>query len=55
MFVFLQVAYHWLASHATVCVRRPRDDHALWQHVVGVLRSMPVDGCVRVSGSVGHL
>jgi hypothetical protein len=42
-------------SRAAVCGRRPEDAHALWQRVVGVLRSMPVAGCVRVSGSVGRL
>jgi hypothetical protein len=42
-------------QRAAVCVRRPGDAHALWQRVVGVLRSMPVAGCVRVSSSVGRL
>ncbi len=55
MFAFLQVAYHWWASLAAVCVRRPGDAHALWHRVVGVFRSMPVAGCLRVSGSVGRL
>jgi hypothetical protein len=42
-------------SRAAVCGRRPEDAHALWQRVVGVLRSMPVAGCVRVSVSVVRL
>ena len=55
LFTFLQVAYHWWASRVSVCVRRPGDAHALCRRVVGVLRSVPVAGCVRVSGSVGRL
>ena len=55
LFTFLQVAYHWWASRVAVCVHRPGDAHALWRRVVGVLRSVPVAGCVRVSGSVGRL
>jgi hypothetical protein len=55
LFTFLQVAYHWWASRVAVCVRRPGDAHALWRSVVGVLRSVPVAGCMRVSGSVGRL
>jgi len=55
LFTFLQVAYHWWASRVAVCVPRPGDAHALWRRVVGVLRSVPVAGCVRVSGSVGRL
>ena len=55
LFTFLQVAYHWWASRVAVCVHRPGDAHALWRSVVGVLRSVPVAGCVRVSCSVGRL
>ena len=55
LFAFLQVAYHCWASCAGVCVRRPGDAHALWQCVVGVLRSMPVACCMRASGSVGRV
>jgi hypothetical protein len=55
LFTFLQVAYHWWASRVAVCVRRPGDTHALCRRVVGVLRSVPVAGCVRVSSSVGRL
>jgi hypothetical protein len=55
LFTFLQVSYHWWSSRMAVCVRRPGDAHALWRRVVGVLRSVPVAGCVRVSGSVGRL
>jgi hypothetical protein len=42
-------------SRAAVCGRRPENAHTLWQFIVGVLWSMPVTGCVRVSGSVGRL
>jgi len=55
LFTFLQVAYHLWASRVAVCVCRPGDAHTLWRHVVGVLRSVTVEGCVRVSGSVGRL
>jgi hypothetical protein len=42
-------------SRAPVCGCCPEDADTLWQRDVGVLRLMPVTGCVRVSGSVGRL
>jgi hypothetical protein len=38
--------------HRVCC---PGDTHTLWQIVVGIILSMPVSGCVRVSCSVGRL
>jgi hypothetical protein len=55
LFAFLRVACHSGGSREAVCGSHPEDAHTMCRRIVGVLKLMPVAGCVRVSGSVGRL